>query len=96
MTLDEKLTYAHGTGKTNPYVGMVPANTRLNVPPLNLEDGPQGVADGAGDVTAWPSALTVVQSWDTQAMYAFGRAMGQEQVRILFFQPGPRFAYNSL
>ncbi len=30
-------------------------------------------------VTAWPSALTVVMSWDPNAMYEFGRAMGAEQ-----------------
>ena len=28
-----------------------------------------GVADGVSQVTAWPSALTVVQSWDRNAMY---------------------------
>jgi beta-glucosidase len=37
------------------------------------------VADGVTQVTAWPSALTVVQSWDPNQMYAFGQAMGQEQ-----------------
>ncbi len=62
-----------------PYVGQVPANTRLGIPPFNLEDGPQGVADGATMVTAWPSALTVVMSWDVNDMYDYGRAMGQEQ-----------------
>jgi beta-glucosidase len=57
----------------------VPNNTRLGIPALNLEDGPQGVADGVTLVTAWPSALTVVQSWDADAMFEYGRAMGQEQ-----------------
>lgn len=50
MNLTEKLTMVHGTGSTKPYVGDVPANTRLNIPTLNLEDGPQGVADGVKDV----------------------------------------------
>lgn len=30
-------------------------------------------------VTCWPSALTVVQTWDTAAMGAFGAGMGREQ-----------------
>ncbi len=42
-----------------------------------------GVADGTKQVTAWPSALTCVMSWDRDAMYAFGQAMGLEQVRAL-------------
>jgi beta-glucosidase len=67
----------HGYG--GPYVGNVPNNTRLNIPPQNLEDGPQGVADGVTQVTCWPSALTVVMSWNETAMYAFGDGMGQEQ-----------------
>lgn len=51
----------------------------FSLPPQNLEDGPQGVADGVTQVTAWPSALTVTQSWDPDMLYAFGQAMGQEQ-----------------
>jgi beta-glucosidase len=62
-----------------PYVGDVPANTRLNIPPINLEDGPQGVADGVSEVTAWPSALTVGMSWNPEDSFAFGQAMGAEQ-----------------
>jgi len=30
-------------------------------------------------VTAWPSALTVAMSWDRDAMFAWGAAMGAEQ-----------------
>ncbi len=40
---------------------------------------PQGVADGVSQVTCWPSALTVVMSWNTTAMQAYGAAMGAEQ-----------------
>jgi beta-glucosidase len=46
-----------------PYVGNVIPNSRLNIPALTLEDGPQGVADGVKEATCWPSALTVVASW---------------------------------
>jgi len=77
MTLDEKLALVHGYG--GPYVGNVAANTRLNIPELHLEDGPQGVADGVRLVTGFPSALTVVVSWDTAVMENYATAMGKEQ-----------------
>jgi beta-glucosidase len=37
MTLDEKLAMVHGYGGA--YVGNIPANTRLGIPALKLEDG---------------------------------------------------------
>ena len=40
MTLDEKIALLHGVA--GPYIGYVPANTRLGIPALNLEDGPAG------------------------------------------------------
>ena len=40
MTLDEKITMLHGVA--GPYVGNVPANTRLGIPALNLNDGACG------------------------------------------------------
>ena len=42
-------------------------------------DGPQGVANNNKNVTCWPAALTVVQTWDEAAMAAFGAGMGREQ-----------------
>ena len=80
MSSAQKFTMVHGAGGS--YVGNTPAITLSDgtvIPQLNLEDGPQGVADGVGSVTAWPSALTVVQSWDADAMYRYGSAMGREQ-----------------
>lgn len=54
-------------------------NSRLGIPPLHLEDGPQGVADGVPQVTAYPSALSVTASWDEELMALYGSAMGTEQ-----------------
>ncbi|HTZ24249.1 MAG TPA: hypothetical protein VMC83_09675, partial [Streptosporangiaceae bacterium] len=54
MTLDDKLAMVDGTGYqsgTAGYVGRIAANPRLCIPGLNLEDGPQGVADGVTGVT---------------------------------------------
>jgi len=77
MTLDEKLGMVHGYN--GPYVGNVQQISRLNIPTLTLEDGPQGVGDGTKTVTAWPSALTVVGTWDRELMHQFGQGMGYEQ-----------------
>ena len=81
MTFDEKMAMVHGNHPCpDPcYVGFVPGNERLNIPPWHYEDGPQGVADGTKNVTAFPSALSVVASWDTKALYDFGRGMSVEQ-----------------
>ena len=42
MTQAEKLTMMHGGGSCG-YAGCVPANTRLGIPALRLQDGPVGV-----------------------------------------------------
>ncbi len=39
MNITEKINMVHGWG--TPYVGGVIANTRLGIPALNLNDGPQ-------------------------------------------------------
>ncbi len=70
-------------GYSGDYVGNVPAIGPLAdgsyIPRMGLHDGPQGVANGNKDVTCWPSALTVVQTWDRTAMYDYGAGMGAEQ-----------------
>ena len=69
---------------SSPAQGDVPALTLADgtvIPPQNFHDGPQGVANGNNDVTAWPSALTVVMSWSTDMMAKFGAGMGLEQYR---------------
>ena len=84
MTQQEKLDMLHGpdlpmpvacasTDKGYPacaYIGNVPGNKRLGIPPLSLNDGPQGFRDkhSPGTTTAWPSALTVGATFDRDAM----------------------------
>lgn len=77
MNLTEKFTMIHGW--PGPYAGTVPENTRLGIPALHLEDGPQGVADGVKNVTCWPSALAVTASWDTELMYTFAKNAAKEE-----------------
>ena len=87
MTLDEKLAMLHGADKEfddgslhgSRYVGNVMGNTRLGIPMLNLNDGPQGFRGRApGISTAWPAALSVAASWSRETMFQWGRSMGEE------------------
>lgn len=45
MTLEEKVAMLHGYGFVDLYVGTVDGNNRLGIPPLYLNDGPQGFRD---------------------------------------------------
>eukprot|EP01012_Entosiphon_sulcatum_P010728 TRINITY_DN1634_c0_g1_i1.p1 TRINITY_DN1634_c0_g1~~TRINITY_DN1634_c0_g1_i1.p1 ORF type:complete len:686 (-),score=117.05 TRINITY_DN1634_c0_g1_i1:102-2159(-) len=77
MTLEDKIHMVHGT--FGPYAGNVEGNKILGIPQLHLQDGPQGVADLATNVTAWPSALTVAATWDRELIEQWGAAMAEEQ-----------------
>lgn len=77
LTLTEKLSLMQGSNQGT-YAGTLPAIPRLGIPELTLEDGPQGVGDGMGGVTAFPTALTVAQTWDLDLLAAFGAAVGLE------------------
>jgi len=78
MTLNQKLGMVHGY-RTGLYMGIVEGVPLLGIPPLHLQDGPQGVGDKQRHVTCWPTALTVAASWDKDLYYQFGKAMGNEQ-----------------
>ena len=97
LTQDEKVGLASGNnlnyGKGQDYVGFIQGIPRLGIPPINLEDGPQGVADGMEGVTAWPSIMTVAQAWDQALMYELGVAMGaEEKAKGANVQLGPAVA----
>ena len=76
MTFTEKIDMLHGWPDSN-YTGYVRGNTRLGIPPLNLNDGPQGMRAPGGS-TAWPSAMTVGATWDRELARAWGESMGAE------------------
>ena len=46
------------------------------IPPLNLNDGPQGYRSGG--TTCWPSAMTVGATFDVDLALKWGQAMGKE------------------
>src|SRR5215472_12414677 len=78
MTLDEKIALLHGA-PGSAYVGYIPANTRLGIPALYLEDGPAGVADGMTGVTQLPAPVAAAASWDPALMQQYGRVIGAEE-----------------
>jgi len=51
---------------------------RLCIPPLTLQDGPQGVAFGAVDVTQLPAPVGLGATFDTAMARAYGRVLGSE------------------
>ncbi len=81
MTLDEKIAMVHGAGFAFNvgYAGVVPANTRLGIPPLFLADSPVGVGNGSTGVTQWADTSAVASTWDTSLASAYGSAYGAEQ-----------------
>ncbi len=90
MTQAEKLSMLHGpatgpccscnTSASCAYVGNINPVGRLGIPPINMNDGPQGFRDNVhpGTTTAWPSGLSMAASWDVAAMSEWGTGMGKE------------------
>ena len=82
MTLDDKLAMVDGTGYTSGtagYVGHIAANPALCIPGLNLEDGPQGVADGVPGVTQLPAPVALAASFDPALAQEYGAVVGSEE-----------------
>jgi beta-glucosidase len=82
MTLDDKIAMVDGVGfstGTAGYVGHIAANPRLCVPGLNLEDGPQGVADNVPGVTQMPAPTALTAAWDPALARAYGSVVGSEE-----------------
>lgn len=78
MTQTEKLAMLHGGGNCG-YAGCVPADTRLGIPALRLQDGPLGVGDGATGVTQLPAPVAGAASWDPALLRQYGETLGAEQ-----------------
>lgn len=62
------------------YTGVVSPIARLGIPPINMNDGPQGFRDEEhpGTSTAWPSGLAMASSWDETAVEEWARAIAAE------------------
>ena len=82
MTLDDKLAMVDGTGFSTGaagYVGHIAANPRLCIPGLNLEDGPQGVADGVTGVTQLPAPVALAAAFNPALAQEYGSVVGSEE-----------------
>jgi beta-glucosidase-like glycosyl hydrolase len=77
MDQSEEVTLASGDGGSN-YIGQVNAIPDLCMPALNMEDGPDGVGDGNGGVTAFPDGESAAATWDPALIEQEGTAMGAE------------------
>ncbi|HEY5396088.1 MAG TPA: carbohydrate-binding protein, partial [Trebonia sp.] len=77
MDQAEELDLVAGDGGSS-YIGQIPAVPDLCIPATNLEDGPNGVGDGAGGVTAFPDGESAAATWDPTLIQQEGAAMGNE------------------
>lgn len=58
MKLSDKVEMLHGAIIAGKYVGNMRGNKALGIPPLNLNDGPQGFRSSAGTLIASPLNTT--------------------------------------
>jgi beta-glucosidase-like glycosyl hydrolase len=77
MDQSEEVTLASGDGSSN-YIGQVNGIPNLCIKPLNMEDGPSGVGDGNGGVTAFPDGESAAATWDPALIEQEGAAKGAE------------------
>lgn len=76
MTFNEKAAMVNGAGGS--YVGNIPANARLGIPALTLNDGPAGVRLSDSSTTAFPAPITLAATWDTALARQYGSQMGAQ------------------
>ncbi|BBB01522.1 putative beta-glucosidase [Actinacidiphila reveromycinica] len=77
MNRAEEVTLLSGDGSSS-YIGQVGGIPNLCIPALNLEDGPSGVGDGNGGVTAFPDGENAAATWDPALIQQEGAAKGAE------------------
>lgn len=76
MTFEEKTTYFHGAN--GGYIGNVAGIPRLGVPPIKMQDGPQGFRGDPGTSTQFPCGLAIGATFDREVAHDWGKAMGKE------------------
>src|ERR1700722_13082656 len=77
MDQSEEASLLSGDG-TSSYIGQVNAIPNLCIPSVNMEDGPSGVGDGNGGVTAFPDGENAAATFDPTLVQQEGSAMGAE------------------
>lgn len=79
LSLADKIDLVEGQGIHKPYVFYTAGLPALCVPPLGLEDGPNGVGDGLTGVTALPAGIALAATWDPTLARRYGMVIGAEQ-----------------
>jgi beta-glucosidase len=79
MSLADEITLVEGQGSSQAYVFYMAGIPRLCIPPMGLEDGPNGVGDGLKGVTQLPAGVDLAATWDPSLAYSYGRVVGAEQ-----------------
>ncbi len=77
MDQSEELSLVAGDGGSS-YIGQVNGIPNLCIKPMNMEDGPSGVGDGNGGVTAFPDGENAAATWDPALIQQEGTAKGAE------------------
>jgi len=77
MDQTEELDIVAGDGTTS-YIGHIPGVPDLCISQTNLQDGPNGVGDGTGGVTAFPDGENAAATWDPTLIQQEGTAIGNE------------------
>ena len=77
MNQSEEFTLLSGDGGSS-YIGQVAAIPNLCIKAMNMQDGPNGVGDGTGGVTAYPDGENAAATWDPALIQQEGAAMGAE------------------
>jgi len=93
MTLDEKISFLHGTGmkdlspisplavNSNGGAGYVPGIPRLGIPAIQMSDAAYGVRQSGQNgrySTALPANIGGAASWDLEAAYQYGALIARE------------------
>jgi len=60
------------------YTGYVEGISRLRIPPLVMNDGPQGFRGPVGTSTAWPCGMALASSFSPGLVYQIAKATGRE------------------
>ena len=60
LSLKEKCDLLRGSVESRGYTGFVPGNSRLGIPSLRMNDGPQGFRGPKRTSTAWPCKYMLV------------------------------------
>lgn len=79
MTLSDEITLVEGQGTNKPYVFYMAGIPRLCIPPMGLEDGPNGVGDGLTGVTQLPAGVSLAATFDPSLAYHYGQVVGAEE-----------------